>query len=107
MHSETQPASTETVLRIVAGPTRREILRHLQETDKRTVSIDDLAEALEAGERSTGAAEGRTSIELHHSHLPMLADANLIEYNQGRGSIAYRGDDRVENLLEFVSERLD
>ncbi|WP_128905533.1 DUF7344 domain-containing protein [Halorubrum amylolyticum] len=107
MDSETQTASTETLLRAVADPERRAILRHLHATDGRAVGIDDLAAALESRGRPTDSGNGRASIELRHTHLPTLADADLIEYDRGRGSVAYRGDDRVEDLLEFVSERLE
>jgi len=105
MHTETQTASTETLLRAVADPERRAILRHLHATDSRAVGVDDLAEAIESRDRPTD--DGRTAVELHHAHLPVLADAEVIEFDRERGSVAYRGDDRVEALLEFVSDRLE
>lgn len=107
MHSETQSTSTETLLRAVADPDRRAILRHLYETDSRAVDVDDLAATLESRERSTGCETARTAIELRHTHLPMLADANAITYDRGDEIVAYRGGEETGALLEFISERLE
>jgi len=107
MNSECQSASTDLLLRTVADPERRAILRHLHATDSRAVGIDELAEELEAREHPPGSEGSRAMIELRHSHLPMLADANAIEYDRGRDFVAYCGDDRIEDLLSFVSERLE
>ncbi|WP_449405027.1 DUF7344 domain-containing protein [Halorubrum salsamenti] len=62
---------------------------------------------MESHERSADSEGSRASVEMRHSHLPMLTDANVIEYNRGRDSIACRGDDQIEALLEFISERLE
>ncbi|WP_123622010.1 hypothetical protein [Halorubrum sp. CSM-61] len=107
MHSETQPTSTETLLRTVANPERRAILRHLCETDSRAVDVDDLAAAIESRERSADSGTARTAIELRHTHLPMLADADAITYDQGSEVVTYRSDEETEALLEFISERLE
>ncbi|WP_449272133.1 DUF7344 domain-containing protein [Halorubrum halophilum] len=47
------------------------------------------------------------AIELRHTHLPMLADANAITYDRGSEVVAYHGDDEIEALLEFVADRLE
>ncbi|GAA0522421.1 DUF7344 domain-containing protein [Halorubrum aquaticum] len=107
MQSNTQAVSTETLLRVVADPKRRAILRHLNRTDSRAVDVDALTAALESHGRPIDAEDDRTAIELRHTHLPMLADADVIEYDRGRDYVAYRGDDRTEALLTFVSERLE
>lgn len=107
MYSETKAVSTETLLRIAANPTRRAILRHLQATDSHTVGVADLATALESHERVSDTDTSRTAIELRHTHLPMLADANAVTYDRGSEVVAYRGDDRIEALLEFIAERLE
>lgn len=105
MHSETQTASTETLLRAVADPERRAALRHLQATDSHGVDVDDLAKAVASPGQPTD--DEKIAIELYHTHLPVLADAEVIEFDRKRGSVAYRGDDRVEALLQFISDRLE
>jgi DNA-binding transcriptional ArsR family regulator len=107
MHSKTQTASTDTLLQVVADPDRRAILRHLHATDSRSIAVDDLARAIESHEGATDSDAAQTVIELRHTHLPMLADANAITYDRGRESVAYRGDDDLEALLEFLAERLE
>lgn len=107
MYSNTQAATTETLLRVVADPKRRAILRHLRATDSRAVDVQDLSEAIEPRGGSTDAERSQRSIELRHTHLPMLAEENVIEYDRERNYVTYRGDDRTEALLTFVSERLE
>ncbi|WP_147587292.1 DUF7344 domain-containing protein [Halorubrum lipolyticum] len=107
MYSDTQTVTTETLLRAVAAPERRAVLRHLHATDSRAVDVEDLAEVVESRGRSPDSEGVRTAIELHHTHLPVLADADVIEFDRSRGAVVYRGDDRTEALLEFVSERLE
>lgn len=105
MHSETRPASTETLLRAVADPERRAVLRHLQATDSPAVDVDDLADAVASRGRPTDGE--MIAIELYHTHLPVLADAEVIEFDRERDSVAYCGDDHVETLLQFISDRLE
>lgn len=109
MRSDTQSTSTETLLRVVADPKRRAILHHLRTADDGAVAVEELTEVCTSSGRTSDRREreSRTSIELYHTHLPTLADANLIAYDRPCDTVAYRGDDRAEALLAFVSERLD
>ncbi len=107
MYSDIQTAPTETLLRAVADPDRRAILRHLHATDSCEVDVENLAEMLESRGQPTDSESVHASIELHHTHLPTLADADVIEFDRTHSSVTYRGDDRVEALLEFVAERLE
>lgn len=107
MYSNTQAATTETLLRVVADPERRAILSHLRATDSRAVDVQDLSEAIESRGVSGDAERSQLSIELRHTHLPMLAEENMIEYDRERNYVAYRADDRTEALLTFVADRLE
>ncbi|AHG00113.1 hypothetical protein HALLA_16215 [Halostagnicola larsenii XH-48] len=118
MTTNTQTISTETILRLVADPRRRTILRQLRENDS-VIAVEDLTGvATERGAQSTPRAETDppaprtdeqrvTRAELHHTHLPQLADAGVIEYDSRTGTVRYRSHDRVEALLGFVSSRLE
>ncbi|KDS90350.2 hypothetical protein FK85_15815 [Halorubrum saccharovorum] len=95
------------MLRIAANPARRAILRHLIATDSRRVDVDDLATTIDSPEGPIDSETPQIAIELRHTHLPMLADADAITYDRGSEVVAYRGDDEIEALLEFVADRLE
>jgi hypothetical protein len=45
------------------------------------------------------------AIRLHHVHMPLLAEANLIEFDPTSGRIEYIGNEVVETLLESFETR--
>lgn len=118
MTTNIQTISTETVLNLVADPRRRAILRQLRENGS-VVEIEDLADVItQRTVQSNPSTETNppipqtddqqiTRAELHHTHLPQLADAGVIEYDSRTGTVRYRSHDRVEALLGFVSSRLE
>lgn len=111
MTTNTQCVSTDTLLEHVANPRRRTILHRLRANGDDAVALDELTEtiATDGGTAQVRHAPGdtRAAVELHHTHLPKLADAGLIEYDQGKGTVRYLPNDRLEALLEFVSTRLE
>ncbi len=120
METNTQTISTENVLQLIADPRRRTILHHLRETGGIAVSVDELTDALatkrtEPSPRdATNTLSSRQSAddagakaELHHDHLPRLADAGIIEYDRHDGLVRYHAHERLESLLQFVSTHLE
>ena len=103
--------TTESLLELVVHPRRREILRHLQENADRAVTIDELTQTVAFdGGTITSRDDSRAtaaSVALHHTHLPKLADAGIIDYDSRRETVRYRGDDRLEALLAFIATRLE
>ncbi|SFS46911.1 DUF7344 domain-containing protein [Halostagnicola kamekurae] len=118
MNVNTQTISTETVLHLVADPRRRTILHQLRENGG-VIEIEALADVvaertarsspIEETDPPTARTDDQrlTRAELHHTHLPKLADAGVIEYDSRTGTVRYRSHDRVEALLGFVSRRLE
>lgn len=111
MTASTHSISTESLLEVVADPRRRMVLHRLQETDETAVDIEELTETIVTdGGRTAGRSlsdESRALTELRHIHLPKLAEAGLIEYDQRSGAVRYCSNDRVERTLEFVSTHLE
>lgn len=111
MTTYTQAVSTKTLLQLVADPRRRAILHHLIESDDDTIGLDKLTETIATkGGRTTipcGSHDTQLEIELRHTHLPMLAEANIIEYDTRSDTIQYRPTDSIETLLQFVSAHLE
>lgn len=73
--------STDTAHRVLSDHERRQIVRILDESDGGT-TVKELGTRLldSTGESTDGEA---IAIALHHRHLPMMADAGVIEYDGG------------------------
>lgn len=69
---------------------RRRVLSYL--LDRREASVTELADVV-AGWRATESAmverteRERIAVELRHVHLPMLASAEIVEYDSGSGAV--------------------
>lgn len=100
-----QQISTETTLRVLIKKQRRHILRRMAETSNET-SVDELAMYLEETDstRSNGGdLPDSNAVELHHVHLPKLAEAGVITYDSSQG-VVRRGHafQTVVSLLKVI-----
>ena len=106
MDASTGTISIDEALRLLADRRRRQILIHLQASGDEAVSVDELAAAI--ADRASASGDGhedavhRTAIELHHRHLPRLADADLVDFDATDATVSYRPDAPVEDLLRVV-----
>lgn len=104
MVKNTQSISTEVLLQLIADPTRQEVIRILQDHDEPTLQFGELASEVTGGE-ATSRDDGRTRNErvrvaLHHTHLPKLAQSDVIVYNRTRKTVtAGAAFDTAETLL--------
>lgn len=72
----------ETTFDLLRSPVRRDVIAILHETN--SIARDRLT-ARVAGPRDGDGSEDdrrRTRVALHHNHLPRLADAGLITYDE-------------------------
>jgi hypothetical protein len=73
--------------------------------------LSDLAEHIASIENDKPVASlssserKRVYICLYQSHLPKMADANVIDYNQARGTIELRSE--ADQLLGYLPENPD
>lgn len=97
--------SPDTRLSVAGNQRRRQIIRYLRHQDNSTVTFESVVDQI--GDRSRGNDPQQTreqiAIELHHTHLPKLADHGIVQYHHGDGTVQYRGDDRVEALLDSLA----
>ena len=97
------------VLRLLAPERRRAVMRALMEEPNATHRVDDIVSAIQ---ETYGEFEGETSghtylrSSLHHTHLPKLDDAEVVEYDPGDGTVQYRGDPLIEQWVDQI-ERID
>lgn len=98
-HTLPETGRIDTLLSLLADGERRAIIAHLRETTRTDASLEELADAL-ATHADFDREHART--RLHHSHLPMLADTTILEYDTDTSTIQYRGNPELESLMEAV-----
>jgi hypothetical protein len=86
--------SRDALFHLLQNSRRRAVLRYLIESDNDIASMREVTEQVAAWETDTSITElqskarQRVYIALYQRHLPKLAEANIIEYNQDRGTLA-------------------
>lgn len=75
---------------VLADDRRREIIAILKSTDA-PITRQHLALELAATGAVGEAPSENIEVQLHHCHLPKLADAGFLQYNRSEGTIAYQG----------------
>jgi len=100
MNSDSLDAS----LKLVANRHRRRILEHIRHKDSQRVWIDTLVERLYRAEPGDchQLNQKELTMQLTHTHLPKLGTHGIIEYDQERGTITYRADERIESVLDSL-----
>ncbi|WP_227352802.1 DUF7344 domain-containing protein [Haladaptatus salinisoli] len=94
--------SLDTVFEILADRQRRYVLRYLRETDDGIGSFDELVEYVVARDPESGGPE-RVVTRLYHTTLPKLQAAKFLAYDSRSGTVRYRYDSTVEELLDCVA----
>lgn len=111
MQINSQSVSTDAILRLVANPRRRALIRQLMKDDDRAVTVDELVDGVAEVESPPRQRYqdyvNRVAVDLHHVQLRKLAEANVIEYDARSEDIRYRRQEPVEKLLRFVTEELE
>ncbi len=91
-------------LNIVANKQRRKLLYTLRELEGYNLSYDELAEQMIEQDRMREEEKERFMASLAHNHLPKIADAGIIEYDEGEGEVSYVVDEDFEELLDFIED---
>ncbi len=95
-------------LEALASRKRRKVLEHFLTADTEVTTLEVLScklARLNVGDGGDGPPPTeRARTELHHVHLPRLADRGLVEYDAESGTVRYRSDERVEVLVRTLAE---
>lgn len=95
---------------IIANPRRRDLLRLLSQESPLTVT--QVAEKLATIEQETPRTAlsnetiQRITVSLHHTHLPKLADANVVVYEQYHGVVVLLNTPQQEWLTEKLQNTI-
>jgi len=76
----------------LASPERRKVLDHFVATDTEVADVEVLSCKVARVQTDGGSESISTEAvraELHHVHLPKLADCDLVEYDSRSGTVRY------------------
>ncbi|QSX00536.1 DUF7344 domain-containing protein [Haloterrigena alkaliphila] len=98
------------VFAVFANYRRRYVLHYLREEER--ASLGGIARQIAAWERAyrseevSGDLADRIEIELVHTHLPRLREADLVQYDRRASLVVYRDPpDIVRALLDLCTDR--
>lgn len=96
-----EPSAIDTALELLCNPTRRELVSYLT-TAVGPTTVDDAAAHLANAGSVPGRSPERIEISLVHSHVPKLADADVVAYDEQTREIDYQPTDAVERVFNRV-----
>ena len=100
--------SPDTILSAVANEHRRAILNALDTAPDNTLEYDTLVDRVadqirdEDAERVSDEHRQRVRIGLHHTHLPKLDEARIIDYEGDTGHVEFVGGALEQEILTLV-----
>lgn len=103
MTPQTPSISLDTLFDTLSNARRRYLLHHLLGHPDGVAEFETISDEIARWERATGrsnASPDEVAIDLHHTHLPQLADAGLVEYDRRSGAVRYRDRAPVRDCFE-------
>lgn len=93
---------------LIADRQRRLVLYYFQQTTDGLATFEELVDYLivhEAHSHIDLRDDTAVRAQLHDTHIPKLAAANIVKYEPHRQTIQYRSDPALEHLLERAMEQ--
>lgn len=90
------------VFELLSDGRRRHVLYYLAREQTGGATVTELREVISS--RLEGDRDD-LAVELHHTHLPKLAAAGVVEYDGRSETVRYRGDPLLERCLEYAADR--
>ncbi|QCJ47285.1 MULTISPECIES: DUF7344 domain-containing protein [Haloprofundus] len=107
---DTDTFPLDAVFQVLCDPRRRYVLYHLQ-TCRYPATLSEVAEQVAAWEyeedpeRIPEEVTEQVRADLHHSHLPKLADAGIVDYDADANVVTMAGCTRpLDEFLEFTHQ---
>lgn len=103
-----RPLSPDKLLSALANEHRRAILTALVNAPQKTLEHDTLIAHVadrvqdEDAERVSDEHQQRIQIALHHTHLPKLEEAQIIDYKTETGNVQFSGGELEQKILTLV-----
>lgn len=105
----------DVMLRTLADNRRRYVLYYLEDVDKTAVELTEVTEQLVRWERewdgTTDLSQSKhrehMQVDLHHHHLPRLAEANLVEYDPRSEMLRQWESGTIQQCVEANAKELN
>lgn len=100
-------SSTDTLYQLLADDRRRRVLSFLTRNSGEAVSVDRLVDDItehEWPDPGPASHRERVAIDLHHVHLPKLADAGVIDHDPVDETVRYEGSESITILLDAADD---
>ncbi|WP_436926706.1 DUF7344 domain-containing protein [Halosimplex amylolyticum] len=101
--SSEEGVSLDEVHHVLGRKRRRGVLSYLTDHPGEPVPVDELVDIVVERERpGPGPATHRVRVEtdLHHVHLPKLADTGIIEFDPVAETVRYTTSEKLEAILK-------
>lgn len=98
---------TDALFEAMSNRRARYVLSYLDSVSVDVLELDDLADGVAEWEIEAGVATDpgecrhRVTVDLHHHHLPKLAEAGLVDYDPRTKTVRNWGDDRIRACLDL------
>lgn len=83
-HQSIEPEEVDELLTVLADPHCRSVIFYFRNTSAEAATVADLAAEVE-----TQTTEEEIASQLHHSTLPRLEDAGIVEYDARSNTVRY------------------
>lgn len=93
----------DTCLKLLSSAECRHLLRQLVNQSDNVAYLDDLVDSYIEWTDVERVTED-VRIQCHHHHLPALADAGLVDFDEMSGAVRYYPNEKVETLLDVVNQ---
>lgn len=109
-HGATESAALDSVFQALSDRRRRYVLYYLTQVERDVVERADLVVAIRRIEAATpGSGEpapaDRVAADLHHNHLPRLAEAGFLDYDRRQGTVRYTETPALEEWVDHARHR--
>lgn len=98
--------SLDACLQLVADRHRRRVIHHLRHGTDGTTTLENLVDQLHSSRPDNKSDPLRDreqlAIQLHHTHLPKLAEYGVLEFELGSGTVRYQANEQVEKILDSL-----
>lgn len=101
-HQPFAETSEDEILPLLANRDCRDILVYFQNSPDNTASLQDITDKI-CSQREISEPQN-IKIQLHHSALPKLADAGVIDYDTKSNFVRYQSTPDLERILNSVCE---
>lgn len=87
---------------VLADGRRRRALAYLADADDGVAAFSELVEHVADDSVGESTDKECVAVSLHHTHLPKLADANIVEYDPRNKDVRYRGGRVVSDWVDLA-----